>query len=80
MEGRMFQVTLEGKVAWEYWSPYTGLGVAGKPEVKEPQISGAHMLSVTPMIYRAQAVSDDWIPDGAKGEAAIAVPVAEVIG
>lgn len=61
MEGRIFQVTPRGKVAWEYWSPYTGLGVAGEPEVKEPQTPGVHRLSVTPMIYRAQAVPDEWV-------------------
>jgi hypothetical protein len=74
MQGRLFQVTSDGKVAWEYYSPYTGYGVAGEPEVCKPQVPGVDRLSTTPLVYRSQAVPDDWIPDGVKRSTAVARP------
>jgi hypothetical protein len=65
MQGRLFQVTPAGKVAWEYYSPYTGFGVSGNPEVGKPQDT-VDRLSVTPLVYRSQAVPDHWIPAGVK--------------
>jgi hypothetical protein len=64
MQGRIFQITPEGKAAWEYYSSYTGYGVAGEPEVSKA--SGVDNLSVTPLVYRAQAVPDEWVPDGVR--------------
>jgi hypothetical protein len=66
MQGRIFQITLEGKAAWEYYSSYTGYGVAGEPEVSEARVPGVDRVSVTPLVYRAQAVPDEWVPDGVK--------------
>jgi hypothetical protein len=62
MQGRLFQVTLKGQVAWEYYSPHTGYGVAGEPEVREPRVPEVDRLSVTALVYRSQAVPYDWIP------------------
>lgn len=73
MQGRMFQITPRGQAAWEYVSPYSGLGVAGEPEVKTVRVVGMDRLSRTSLVYRAQAVPDDWVPEGVKREAAISV-------
>ena len=62
MQGRLFQITSTGKVAWEYYAPYTGLGVAGEPEVSKPRVPGVDRLSTTPLVYRSQAVPDEWLP------------------
>ena len=64
MNGRIFQVTPSGCVAWEYHSPYGGYGVAGEPEVREPRLSGVDRLTRTRLVYRAQAVPVDWVPGG----------------
>jgi hypothetical protein len=51
MSGRLFQITREGDIVWEYMVPYVGLHkVDGKP----------FMNTLT---YRAQPVPYDWIPD-----------------
>ncbi|MBF4999434.1 aryl-sulfate sulfotransferase [Nocardia sp. BSTN01] len=73
MQGRIFQVTPQGQVVWEYVSPYEGLGVAGEPEVREPRVPGVDRLSATPMVYRAQAVPFDWVPISAPRSAPVAV-------
>ncbi|CRG87931.1 hypothetical protein PISL3812_04953 [Talaromyces islandicus] len=73
MNGRIFQVTADGQIAWEYYSPYTGYGVAGEPEVTKPRVDDVDRLSVTPLVYRSQAVPDDWVPDGVTRAAAVAV-------
>ncbi|MGW5107794.1 arylsulfotransferase family protein [Nocardia sp. NPDC004123] len=65
MNGRIFQVTPDGQVVWEYLSPYEGHGVAGEPEVHEPRVPGVDRLSRTRLVYRAQAVPFDWVPLGA---------------
>ncbi|CAN5681434.1 aryl-sulfate sulfotransferase [soil metagenome] len=62
MQGRIFQVTPGGDVVWEYHSPYQGYGVAGEPEVKQPRVAGVDRLTLTALIYRAQAVPLDWVP------------------
>lgn len=64
MRGRLFQVTPGGDVVWEYHSPYQGYGVAGEPEVKQPRVPGVDRLTLTPLVYRSQAVPFDWTPDG----------------
>jgi hypothetical protein len=73
MNGRIFQVTDKGQIVWEYYSPYTGYGVAGEPEVSKPRVDGVDRLSVTPLVYRSQAVPDDWVPDDVTRAAAVAV-------
>lgn len=65
MNGRLFQVTPDGQVVWEYQTPYEGYGVAGEPEVHEPRVPGVDRLSRTSLIYRAQAVPFEWVPVGA---------------
>jgi hypothetical protein len=64
MQGRLFQVTPGGAVVWEYHSPYEGYGVAGEPEVKQVRVPGVDRLSLTPLVYRSQAVPFDWTPLG----------------
>ncbi|MBO0880403.1 MAG: aryl-sulfate sulfotransferase [Mycobacterium sp.] len=64
MNGRLFQVTPAGDIAWEYHSPYVGYGVAGEPEVAEPRVPGVDRLTSTRLVYRAQAVPADWLPEG----------------
>ncbi|KAI1501216.1 ASST-domain-containing protein [Biscogniauxia marginata] len=73
MQGRIFQVTPKGKVAWEYVSPYTSYGVAGEPEVKNVLVPDVDRLTMTPLVYRAQAVPDEWVPDGVKREVAVSI-------
>ncbi|MEV0432604.1 aryl-sulfate sulfotransferase [Nocardia sp. NPDC050413] len=63
MRGRIFQATSDGAVVWEYHSPYEGYGVAGEPEVREPRVPGVDRLTLTPLVYRAQAVPFDWVPE-----------------
>ncbi|KAL6240293.1 hypothetical protein RBB50_012799 [Rhinocladiella similis] len=63
MQGRLFQVTAAGKVAWEYYSPYTGYGVGGEPEVPVPRVPGVDRLSLTHLVYRSYAVPDHYLPE-----------------
>lgn len=52
--GRLFQVTRDGDIVWEYVNPYPRLGkdsVSGKP-------TSNHQL------YRAEPVPVDWVPAG----------------
>lgn len=54
MNGRIFQVTPDGRIVWEYVSPYFAkapVGGLGKPVRSN-------------WIYRAQPVPYDWAPDG----------------
>jgi Arylsulfotransferase (ASST) len=52
MDGRFFQVTPEGDIVWEYVLPYPDIKfVGGKPFVNS-------------LVYRAQAVPYDWVPEG----------------
>ncbi|MGV9798649.1 aryl-sulfate sulfotransferase [Mycobacterium sp. NPDC003449] len=74
MQGRLFQVTADGDVVWEYHSPYQGYGVAGEPEVKQPRVPGVDRLTRTALVYRAQAVAFDWTPPGTPRAALRAVP------
>ncbi|MDZ7885131.1 MAG: aryl-sulfate sulfotransferase [Mycobacterium sp.] len=62
MQGRLFQVTPDGDIVWEYHSPYQGYGVAGEPEVKQTRVPGVDRLSLTALVYRSQAVPFDWVP------------------
>ncbi len=47
MQGRLFQITPDGDVVWEYHSPYEGYGVAGEPEVKQTRVPGVDRLTRT---------------------------------
>jgi hypothetical protein len=52
MDGRFFQITPNGDIVWEYVPPYLGTRqVAGKPFIDS-------------LVFRAQAVPYDWVPDG----------------
>jgi hypothetical protein len=63
MNGRFFQVTREGKIVWEYVSPY----FASSPLGGKPVISN--------YVYRAQPVPYDWVPDDtARSEAPVIAP------
>lgn len=73
MQGRIFQVTPDGQLVWEYHSPYEGLGVAGEPEVREVRVPGVDRLTRTPLVYRSQAVPAGWVPAGTPK--AVAQPV-----
>ncbi len=63
MNGRFFQVTRQGKIVWEYVSPY----FAAAPLGGKPVISN--------YVYRAQPVPYDWVPeDTPRSETAITAP------
>ncbi|NVD70969.1 aryl-sulfate sulfotransferase [Duganella sp. BJB1802] len=65
MNGRIFQVTVKGDIAWEYVSPYfapTPVAGAGKPVLSN-------------WLYRAQPVPYDWVPEGTpRSEKAVTPP------
>ncbi|MFT8777980.1 MAG: aryl-sulfate sulfotransferase [Gluconacetobacter liquefaciens] len=50
MNGRIFQVSPAGEIVWEYVSPYQGQGTFAGRSV------------MTRLVYRAQAVSREWLP------------------
>ncbi len=52
MNGRIFQVTTQGEIVWEYISPYYGQQAFLNRNVK------------TNWVFRAQPVPYDWVPDG----------------
>jgi hypothetical protein len=52
MDGRFFQITPDGDIVWEYVPPYLG----------EKQVGGKTF--VDSLVFRAQAVPYDWVPDG----------------
>jgi len=52
MNGRIFQITPDGDIVWEYVTPYPGKAV----------VNGK--LSENSLTYRAQAVPYDWVPEG----------------
>jgi len=62
MDGRIFQVTPQGDIIWEYVTPHQGKVVGGKPFVDN-------------LIYRARAVPYDWVPEGTPRSE---TPVAEI--
>jgi hypothetical protein len=71
MNGRFFQITRTGEIVWEYVSPYFSRGgVAGaRPTPDGPQ------PVLTNMVYRAQPVPYDWVPEGtAHSEKAVVPP------
>ncbi len=52
MDGRFFQITPTGEIVWEYVAPYWGHSeLRGKP-------------FANPLVYRAQAVPYEWVPEG----------------
>jgi hypothetical protein len=58
MHGRIFQVTREGEIVWEYINPHFG-------EWKSDRVFfGGRVAN---WIYRAQPIEPDWIPDGVAG-------------
>jgi hypothetical protein len=65
MNGRIFQVTNKGDIAWEYVSPYfapTPVAGAGKPVLSN-------------WLYRAQPVPYNWVPEGTpRSEKAVTPP------
>lgn len=65
MNGRIFQVTAKGDIAWEYISPYfapTPVAGAGKPVLSN-------------WLYRAQPVPYNWVPEGTpRSEKAVTPP------
>ena len=52
MDGRFFQITPAGDIVWEYVLPYLG----------DKQVDGKPFMDS--LVYRAQAVPYDWVPDG----------------
>jgi hypothetical protein len=52
MNGRIFQITPQGEIVWEYVNPYFGMMALGDKEVR------------TNLVYRAQPIPDNWIPTG----------------
>ena len=65
MNGRIFQVTVKGDIAWEYVSPY----FAPTP------VAGAGRQVLSNWLYRAQPVPYDWVPAGTpRSEKAVIPP------
>jgi len=64
MHGRIFQVTPNGEIVWEYVSPYTGEISFGGRNVK------MHW------VFRAQPVPYDWVPAGTPHSERAVVPPA----
>ncbi|MEO7015160.1 MAG: arylsulfotransferase family protein, partial [Leifsonia sp.] len=62
MRGRLFQVTAQGQIVWEYQSPFEAPGIAGEPEVQAATVPGVDRLSMTKLVYRSQAVPFEWVP------------------
>lgn len=64
-KGRLFQVTREGEIVWEYVNPYLRRGkdaLSGKPTANN-------------QLYRAQPVPYDWVPEGTShSERAVTAP------
>ena len=54
--GRLFQVTPDGQIVWEYVSPFRG-DAPGAPIAGRPK-------AMSNWIYRVQAVPFTWLPDG----------------
>jgi hypothetical protein len=54
MNGRVFHVTPQGEIVWEYVSPFYGDSLVG----------GSGRTVRTNWVYRAQPVPYDWAPDG----------------
>jgi Arylsulfotransferase (ASST) len=66
-DGRIFQVTRDGDIVWEYVSPYQ-MPVPVTPLPGRPGIKGN-------LVYRAQAVPYSWVPEGTvHGEQAVTPP------
>jgi hypothetical protein len=65
MNGRIFQITSSGDIAWEYVSPY----FAPSP------VAGAGRQVLSNWVYRAQPVPYEWVPATTpRSEKAIATP------
>jgi hypothetical protein len=62
MQGRLFQVTPDGKVVWEYYSPSIGYEVTGSSASSEPHGQEGGRVTSTTLVYRSQAVPHNWIP------------------
>ena len=54
MNGRVFQVTPQGDIVWEYVSPFYG----------DSAVGGSGRTVRTNWVYRAQPVPYDWVPAG----------------
>jgi hypothetical protein len=63
MNGRIFQITREGDIVWEYVTPFQG----------KSTVNGRPFLNG--LIYRAQPVPYDWVPEGTPHSE---IPVAEI--
>lgn len=56
MHGRIFQVTPEGEIVWEYVNPHFGT---------HPNLRGRSLgTSFSNFVYRAQPIPYDWVPEG----------------
>ena len=64
MNGRFFQITPQGKIVWEYVSPY----FAPTP------VGSTHGQVVSNWVYRAQPVPYGWVPDGTPHSEIAVVP------
>jgi hypothetical protein len=66
MNGRFFQVTPEGKIVWEYVSPY----------FRRTYVWGVNRNVVSNYAYRAQAVPYAWVPNGTRHSELPVIPPA----
>ena len=67
MNGRIFQVTREGEIVWEYINPHFEGPAPRKPD--EPIIANIWMSKAfRNQVYRAQPIPYDWVPEGTPHE------------
>ena len=72
--GRLFQVTKDGEIVWEYVNPNFETGVEPGFEGK-PNAFTSIFMSGRNWIYRAQPVPYEWVPDNApRSEEAVTPP------
>lgn len=65
IDGRFFQITPQGRIVWEYVSPYLG----SFPAAQKPGVP-----SISNWVYRAQAVPYAWVPGNSHAQIAVTPP------
>jgi hypothetical protein len=64
MDGRLFQVTPEGDIVWEYVNPYPLRSNLADQSLVNSLVPPGGKTFLNSLIYRAQAVPYDWVPKG----------------
>ncbi len=73
MHGRIFQVTREGEIVWEYINPHFHGPVEGNPDT--PIVMNTWMTRARRnFVYRAQPIPYDWVPETTPRSATAVIP------